>query len=76
MFYLYCLRSTPVDEHKVPNTNPLKNASEIISKNKTIRNKGINQNIRKVIIYESTVYPGVTEEICGSLLEKIKLQNW
>ncbi|WP_219052229.1 nucleotide sugar dehydrogenase [Prochlorococcus marinus] len=68
--FIVCV-PTPVDEHKVPNLNPLKNASEIISKAiKRSEIKGINQNIRKVIIYESTVYPGVTEEICGSLLEK------
>ena len=68
--FIVCV-PTPVDEHKVPNLIPLQNASEMISKAiKKSEINGINQNIRKIVVYESTVYPGVTEEICGSILEK------
>ena len=53
---------TPVDKNKVPNLNPLESASKIISSY---------LNIGNVVIYESTVYPGATEEVCVPILEKI-----
>ncbi|MCI2285467.1 Vi polysaccharide biosynthesis UDP-N-acetylglucosamine C-6 dehydrogenase TviB [Colwellia sp. MSW7] len=46
---------TPIDEHKKPDLTPLIKASEMIGK---VINKG------DVVIYESTVYPGATEEEC------------
>lgn len=51
---------TPVDEHKTPDLAPLKAAS-----------KTIGQFLKPgaIIIYESTVYPGATEEVCIPLLE-------
>ena len=52
---------TPVDLHKIPDLKPLKSASEIIGKHMI---KGV------IVVYESTVYPGVTEEICGPILEQ------
>ncbi len=52
---------TPVDKHKVPNLNPLISASTTIGK---VLKKG------DYVIYESTVYPGCTEEDCLPLLEK------
>lgn len=52
---------TPVDEARKPDLTPLIKASESLGK---ILKKGA------VIVYESTVYPGVTEEICGPVLEK------
>ena len=52
---------TPVKNDKVPNLNPLINASKSIG-------KIIEKN--DIIIYESTVYPGCTEEICVPELEK------
>ncbi len=51
---------TPIDEHKIPDLSPLKSASEIVGRN---LQKGA------VVVYESTVYPGVTEEICVPILE-------
>ena len=51
---------TPIDDHKQPDLKPLKAASEIIAK---ILRPG------NVVIYESTVYPGATEEICIPILE-------
>lgn len=53
---------TPIDEKNNPDLTPIKNASESIA------------NILKkddIVIYESTVYPGVTEEICVPILENI-----
>ena len=52
---------TPIDNHKKPNLKPLVDASTMISK---VLKKG------DLIIYESTVYPGCTEEDCVPVLEK------
>ena len=52
---------TPIDEHKIPDIYPLKSASEIVGR---YLQKGA------VVVYESTVYPGVTEEICVPIIEK------
>ncbi len=52
---------TPVDEHKVPNLVPVYKASESIGK---YLKKG------DYVVYESTVYPGCTEEDCQPILEK------
>ena len=51
---------TPIDKHKKPDLSPLENAS-----------KAIGSILKKedIVIYESTVYPGVTEEICVPILE-------
>lgn len=52
---------TPIDEHKRPDLTPLLRASELIGK---VLKAG------DVVIYESTVYPGATEEDCVPILEK------
>jgi UDP-N-acetyl-D-galactosamine dehydrogenase len=52
---------TPVDEQKLPDLSPLLNASQMIG---TLLKKG------DIVIYESTVYPGCTEEDCVPVLEK------
>lgn len=52
---------TPINNDKTPNLNPVIGASEIVGKNLT---KG------SIVVYESTVYPGTTEEICIPILEK------
>ncbi len=52
---------TPIDEHKIPDLSPLKLASEIVGKH---LKKGA------VVVYESTVYPGVTEDICIPIIER------
>jgi len=52
---------TPINELKKPDLQPLLQASEMIGK---IIKKG------DLIIYESTVYPGCTEEVCVPILEK------
>jgi UDP-N-acetyl-D-galactosamine dehydrogenase len=53
---------TDIDEHKVPNLRPLKGASETVG---SILKKG------DIVVYESTVYPGCTEEDCLPILEKV-----
>ena len=53
---------TPIDKHKKPDLTPLLKASESIGK---ILKKD------DIVIYESTVYPGATEEDCVPILEKI-----
>jgi UDP-N-acetyl-D-glucosamine/UDP-N-acetyl-D-galactosamine dehydrogenase len=52
---------TPIDKYKRPDLTPLYKASETVGK---VMGKG------SVIIYESTVYPGATEEECVPVLEK------
>ncbi|HIF9178748.1 TPA: Vi polysaccharide biosynthesis UDP-N-acetylglucosamine C-6 dehydrogenase TviB [Photobacterium damselae] len=53
---------TPIDEHKQPDLTPLVKASESLG-------KVLKQD--DVVIYESTVYPGATEEVCIPVLEKV-----
>jgi UDP-N-acetyl-D-galactosamine dehydrogenase len=53
---------TPIDDHKQPDLTPLLRASETVGK---ALKKG------DVVIYESTVYPGATEEDCVPVLERI-----
>lgn len=52
---------TPVDQFKTPDLSPLRSASKTVG---SVLKKG------DVIIYESTVYPGCTEEVCVPVLEK------
>lgn len=60
-FYIVAV-PTPVDENNNPDLSPLIEASKtvgcVISKN-------------NIVVYESTVYPGVTEEICVPIVEKV-----
>jgi UDP-N-acetyl-D-galactosamine dehydrogenase len=53
---------TPIDEHKQPDLTPLVKASAMLGK---VVNKG------DIIIYESTVYPGATEETCLPEVERV-----
>ena len=52
---------TPINKSKLPNLEPLKNATTMIG---NFLKKG------DIVIYESTVYPGCTEEFCVPILEK------
>lgn len=52
---------TPVNADHTPDLTPVEGASHVLGRNLT---KG------SVVVYESTVYPGVTEEICAPILEK------
>jgi UDP-N-acetyl-D-galactosamine dehydrogenase len=53
---------TPIDKNNRPDLRPVVGASEIVGK-----------HLRRgaVVVYESTVYPGVTEEVCGPVLERL-----
>jgi len=52
---------TPIDDNNSPDLTPLEKASEMIGR---VISKG------DVVIYESTVYPGATEEVCLPIIEK------
>jgi len=52
---------TPIDKHKQPDLTPLVKASAMLAK---VMNKGA------IVIYESTVYPGATEEVCLPEIER------
>lgn len=52
---------TPVNSHKLPDLRPLESASKIV---------GTNMKKGTVVVFESTVYPGVTEDFCGPVLEQ------
>ena len=56
---------TPIDKNKRPDLTPVVKATESVAK---VLKKG------DIVVYESTVYPGVTEEICVPLLEKSGLK--
>lgn len=53
---------TPINEHKQPDLTPLEKASNLLGK---VIQSG------DIVIYESTVYPGATEEVCVPILEKV-----
>ena len=52
---------TPIDAHRRPDLSPLESACRLI---------GPHLRAGAIIVFESTVYPGVTEDFCGPLLEK------
>ncbi len=53
---------TPIDAHQQPDLKPLKSASKLVG---SVIKKG------DVVVYESTVYPGATEEICIPIVERV-----
>jgi len=53
---------TPIDDHKRPDLSPLERASTSVGK---VLKRG------DIVIYESTVYPGCTEEVCVPILERV-----
>lgn len=53
---------TPIDEYKQPDLTPLVKASETIGR---VLKSG------DIVVYESTVYPGATEEVCVPVLERV-----
>ena len=60
-FYIVCV-PTPIDADKRPDLTPLDGACQTIS-----------DHLKKgdIVVFESTVYPGLTEDYCGALLEKL-----
>ncbi len=59
--FIVCV-PTPIDKNRQPDLGPVEKASETVGK--AIK-KGA------IVVYESTVYPGVTEEVCGPILENV-----
>jgi UDP-N-acetyl-D-glucosamine/UDP-N-acetyl-D-galactosamine dehydrogenase len=55
---------TPVDEHNQPDLRPVLGASEAVA-------AMLDPARKPIIVYESTVYPGVTDDLCGPLLESV-----
>ena len=58
--YIICV-PTPIDKRKKPDLRSIIGATSLVS-------KSLNKN--DIVVYESTVYPGLTEEICVPLIEK------
>ncbi len=58
---------TPVDEAHQPDLTPLEKSSETVGKH-------LKQGA--IVVYESTVYPGATEEVCIPILEKVSGKTW
>ncbi|RJP87321.1 MAG: nucleotide sugar dehydrogenase [Desulfobacteraceae bacterium] len=58
---------TPIDNARQPDLSPLKSASETA---------GRYMKEGAVVVYESTVYPGATEEVCVPILEKFSGRTW
>ena len=57
---------TPVDVNRVPDLGPVERASEMVG-----RALAAGGRRGAVVVYESTVYPGVTEEVCAPILERV-----
>jgi UDP-N-acetyl-D-glucosamine/UDP-N-acetyl-D-galactosamine dehydrogenase len=65
--YIVVAVPTPIDDARLPDFAPLVGASETVGRH---MKKGA------IVIYESTVYPGATEEICIPVLEKHSGMKW
>ncbi len=52
---------TPIDQFRIPDLTPLKSASEVVGKH---------MHAGSCVVYESTVFPGATEEVCIPILEE------
>ena len=60
---------TPIDSAKRPDFRPLENASSTVGEVLRMRSQAPDKYL-PIVIYESTVYPGATEEVCVPILEK------
>lgn len=58
---------TPIDHARRPNLSPIEGACKTVAKN---------MKQGATVVFESTVYPGCTEEFCVPILEKISGMNW
>ncbi len=58
---------TPISKNKKPDLKIIKNACKIV---------GLNLKKGDIVIFESTVYPGVTEDICVKILERFSKLKW
>lgn len=60
--FIICAVPTPINQNKQPDLRPLESATKVI---------GQNMSEGTIIVYESTVFPGATEEICIPILEEV-----
>ena len=60
---------TPIDSLNSPNLEPIKKASKLIGKTFKLRRENDLDNKLPIVIYESTVYPGLTQEVCIPIIE-------
>jgi len=58
---------TPIDEARMPDFGPLRTATETV---------GASMRRGATVVFESTVYPGVTEELCVPILERASRLSW
>ena len=65
--YIVVAVPTPIDQARLPNLKPVESASHTVGK---VMKKGA------VVIFESTVYPGVTEDVCVPILEDASGMKW
>jgi UDP-N-acetyl-D-glucosamine/UDP-N-acetyl-D-galactosamine dehydrogenase len=65
--YIIVAVPTPVNEARQPDFSPLESASEVVGKH---------MKAGAIVVYESTVYPGATEEICVPILERCSRMRW
>ena len=65
--YIIVAVPTPVDAARKPDFGPLESASETV---------GRHMKRGAIVIYESTVYPGATEEVCVPILERYSKLRW
>ncbi len=65
--YIIVAVPTPVNEARQPDFSPLESASRIVGKH---------MKAGAIVVYESTVYPGATEEICVPILERCSGMRW
>jgi UDP-N-acetyl-D-glucosamine/UDP-N-acetyl-D-galactosamine dehydrogenase len=65
--YIIVAVPTPVNEAHQPDFSPLVGASEVVGKY---------MKAGAIVVYESTVYPGATEEVCVPILEKCSGMRW
>jgi UDP-N-acetyl-D-galactosamine dehydrogenase len=66
-FYIVTV-PTPIDEANRPDLRMVESASRMVG---GLLRAACEAGLRPVVVYESTVYPGVTEEFCGPLLEQV-----
>ena len=65
--YIVVAVPTPIDQARLPNLKPVESASQTVGE---VMKKGA------VVIFESTVYPGVTEDVCVPILEDASGMKW
>ena len=65
-FYIVTV-PTPIDEHCKPDLGMIKSASRTVGR---FLRAAVDDGRKPIVVYESTVYPGVTEEVCAPILEQ------